>query len=495
LIALCFPAFAGNLHSDIAIVRAILDSNNVSVSLSSVATTKNGRIVALHFNETYRQPQQRNPGFRCGARVSKIPAIINRMDALDTLEISYVITGAKLTLPASFGGLSGLRSLAIRGAALDTVPNCFSELIGLQALKLAGDDLVAFPEVITSLPDLAEVDLSDNRIHSIPKSIGSMQHLRSFAIRNQETDTVFSIPPELARDSLLSVLDISFNNLDIFPSSVLHFNHLSELHLENCRLSALPPELGTMRELTYFNASWNGLTGLPANLSCLRSLKTLILVSNPLDSFPSVICELRSLSCLNLQDCHLISLPSTIGTLSSLQELNVCYNQLSQLPAEIGNLKNVTTLRLHNNKLSSLPEDITKLTPQNWLSLKNNPLYNPSRVDSRISAWLCQYDVNWKTDFPACSGQTSILTKGPARKNQPVFTVGGQTAHYDLSSSAQVSLKLFDMQGRLLKVLCEGNQTGGTYNVPIPAAFTTQMCALALRVDGVETIRVLSNVR
>jgi hypothetical protein len=181
--------------------------------------------------------------------------------------------------------------------------------------------------------------------------------------------------------------------------------------------------------------------------------------------------------------------------LSSLQELNVCYNQISQLPKEIGKLKKVTALRLHNNNLSSLPDAITELTPRNWLSLKNNPVYNPSHIDSRISAWLCQYDVNWRTDFSGCNGQTSVAAIGQDSKSLPVFTTSGGMAHYNLFSPAQVSLKLYDMQGRLLKVLCDRPQPSGTYDVSIPAAFATRMCALALKVDGVETTRMLSNVR
>jgi Leucine-rich repeat (LRR) protein len=495
LSTLCFPAFAGNFQSDVAIVRAILDSNGVSAPLSSVAARKNGRIVALHFNEPYRQQMYRNHGFVTGVRVSKIPRIINGLDALDTLEISYATIGAKLSLPSFFGGLSGLRSLSIRGAALGSVPDGFSELDGLRTLTLAGDSITSFPEAITGLHGLVEVNLSDNRIRSIPKSIGSMQSLRSLNIRNQMTDTAFSIAPELACDSLLSILDLSLNDLSVFPTTVLRLKHLSELHMENCRLSALPSEIGSLRELAYLNAGWNGFTGLPAGLGNLKSLKTLILISNPLDSLPSVICDLTGLSYLDLQECRLTSLPSAIGALSSLQELNVCYNRISQLPQEIGNLKNVTTLRLQKNNLSSLPESITQLTPRNWLSLRNNPLFDPSMVDSRISAWLCRYDVNWGTDFSVCDDRTNVAVTCRDTKRLPIFTASQGTVHYTLFSPAQVSLKLYDMQGRLLKVLCNQSQPGGKYDVGIPAIFSGRMCILALKVDGAEFTKALSSVR
>lgn len=495
LFMLGIQAFAGNFRNDVAIVRAILDSNHISAPISSVATERNGRIVALHFDETCWQTRQGRRGFTSGVLISKIPPIINGLDALDTLEISHFIVGEKLTLPAYVGGLSGLRSLSIRGADLDSIPNGFSKLVGLRIVALAGDNLVAFPQAITTLPELAEVDLSDNKIRSIPKTIGLMQRLTSFNVRNQETDTVFSIPPELAQDSLLSALDISYNDLADFPPPVLHIKHLSELHVESCRLSALPQEIEALRELTYLNASWNGLAGLPAGLSGLRSLSTLILVSNPLDSFPSVICDLPRLTYLNLQECNLTSLPSAIGALSSLQELNVCYNRISRVPPEIGNLKSVTTLRLQNNTLSQLPEEITKLTPKSWLSVMNNPLFDPSRVDFRISAWLCHYDVNWGNDFSVCNGQTSAMARSPDKKSQPVFTASGGIEHYTILSSAMVSLKLYDMQGRLLRILCNRMQSSGAYDIRLPEASANTMCALVLKIDGVEFTRVLSTVR
>jgi Leucine-rich repeat (LRR) protein len=491
----CFPAFAGDLRSDIVIVRAILDSNGVYAPVSSVATTRNGRIVALHFNETYREPGQGRPGFTGSVAVYRIPSSINGLDALDTLEISYFIAGANLTLPSYVGGLSRLRCLSITGAALDSLPNGFSKLVGLRTITLAGDGLVTFPDEITGLPNLVDVDLSQNRIRAIPQSIASMQRLRSLTMRSQETDSIFSIPLELARDSLLSTLDISSNNVSVFPSAIFRLKHLTELHVENCRLSELPPELGTLEELAYFNAGWNGCSRLPAGLSGLRSLKTLILVSNPLDSFPGVICDLTGLTCLDLQDCNLTTIPPAIGSLSLLQELNVCYNRISSIPPEIGSLKNVTTLRLQDNNLSSLPDEITNLTPRNWLSLMSNPVFEPTRVDAGISAWLCHYDANWANDFSVCNGRTSVVAESPDKKLQPVFTACAGMAHYELFSPSMVSLKLYDMQGRLLKVLCNRAQPCGAYDVGIPAYFATRMCALNLKVDGVEITRLLSAVK
>jgi Leucine-rich repeat (LRR) protein len=491
----CFSTFAGDFRSDIRIVRAILDSNNVTAPVWSVATVKGGRVVALHFNECFKQPRRQSPGSLNGIKISKIPAIINGLDALDTLEISFFFIDAKLTLPPDVNGLSGLRKLSIRGAALDSIPDGFSKLFGLQTLILSADKLRQFPEAVTMLPHLVELDLSENAIHSIPKSIGSMHHLRSLKIGTQEIDTVFSIAPELALDSLLQILDISSNKLADLPSSIFQLKHLLELHVENCQLSDLPDAIGLMQELTYLNLSWNKLAGLPAGLGNVKSLKELIVVLNPLDSFPSVICELSHLTLLNLQECGLKSLPAAIGGLTLLQEMNVCYNQISFVPGEIKNLKNVTTLRLHNNNLSSLPEGITELTPHNWLSLKNNPLFNPCRIDPKTSRWLCLYDVTWGTDFNVCNIQTSVIEKSLDKKRQAVFTATGATAHYNLFAPAQVSLKLYDMQGRLLKVLRNCSQASGVYDIGIPPAFAARMCILALKVDGAEQTRVLSSVK
>jgi Leucine-rich repeat (LRR) protein len=495
LIVLGATVFGGNLRSDLQIVRTILESNHVLAPVSAVATIKNGRVVALHFNEPYKQPWQNKFSPAAGVRISKLPAVINGLDALDTLDVSYAVTGATLSLPADLSGLSGLRKLSITGTLLGSIPGGFSGLQGLRSLILAEDGLQSFPDAITSLPFLVELDLSSNEIESIPNSIGSLHNLRSLDIRGQQTDSVFSISSELARDSLLSILDISGNKLAAFPSAVLHLNNLTELHIENCQLSVLPTEIGSLERLVFLDAGWNGLSGLPSGMSGLRALKTLLLVANPFDSFPAVICSVPSLTYLNVQECHLSRLPPDIGKLSLLDELNLCYNQISSLPSEIRNLKKVTTLRLHNNNLSSLPDAIAELTPRKWLSLKNNPVYNPSRVNTTISKWLCDYDENWRSDFSVCDRQTEVTARGAYKKILPVFAVSGGRAHYTLFSSSYVSLKLYDMQGRLLKVLSDSKRERGSYTVAVPSAFSKQLCALSLKVGGTEITRAFSTVK
>ncbi|KAM7442987.1 Leucine rich repeat-containing protein 63 [Porites harrisoni] len=124
---------------------------------------------------------------------------------------------------------------------------------------------------------------------------------------------------------MLTHLNLSFNDLWIFPSEIFQLVNLVSLKLRNNPIKEIPHDIKKLRRLIVFDISFNLLTSLPKSLFQLKHLEILDLAYNRL-SF----------------------IPSNIGKLSCLRELNLEGNQLGAMP--VGALYlNIKYLRINNN--------------------------------------------------------------------------------------------------------------------------------------------------
>ena len=91
-----------------------------------------------------------------------------------------------------------------------------------------------------------------------------------------------ALPPELGQLQNLTHLDLMDNRLTAMPPELGQLQNLTHLNLMDNRLTALPPELGQLQNLTHLELRENRLTALPPELGQLQSLKYLDLHVNPL---------------------------------------------------------------------------------------------------------------------------------------------------------------------------------------------------------------------
>ena len=75
---------------------------------------------------------------------------------------------------------------------------------------------------------------------------------------------------------------------------------LTDLYLNDNRLTALPPEIGNLTGLTYLNLDDNQLTGIPVTLCQLTKLRKLLLSDNLLTVIPPCMDELIDQGVVNL---------------------------------------------------------------------------------------------------------------------------------------------------------------------------------------------------
>jgi GTPase SAR1 family protein len=190
-----------------------------------------------------------------------------------------------------------------------------------------------------------------------------------------------SLPPEIGSLTNLTALDLFDNQFTALPPEIGNLTNLTTLDLDGNQLTALPPEIGNLTNLTALSLDGNQLTVMPPEVGNLTGLTALCLYDNQLTALPPEIGSLTNLTALYLYSNKLTILPSEIGELTNLTALYLNDNQLTALPPEIGGLTNLTTLYLQGNRLTALPPEIGNLTSLATLRLGGNQLtFLPSEI-------------------------------------------------------------------------------------------------------------------
>ncbi|CAM9610550.1 unnamed protein product [Ectocarpus sp. 6 AP-2014] len=184
------------------------------------------------------------------------------------------------------------------------------------------------------------------------------------------------IPPQLGDLGALGYFDISSNNLDgeLVQQIEHHFFFLRVL-----LAGPIPPELGKLGALKRLDLSNNKLDGaIPPELGNLGALTTLDLGANNLSGpIPSELEHLSALKELDLTNNELSGpIPPELGNLEGLEILSLRNNHLTGLiPKELGALSTLKKLLLAGNRLTgTIPPTLGKLTALQTLSLSGNEL-------------------------------------------------------------------------------------------------------------------------
>ncbi|HEV3385937.1 MAG TPA: COR domain-containing protein [Gemmata sp.] len=165
------------------------------------------------------------------------------------------------------------------------------------------------------------------------------------------------LPSEVGKIEVLTILDLSKNNLTSLPHEIMQFKALIGLYLNNNKLASLPSEIGQLKALTELYLFSNKLTTLPPKIGQLKALKVLYLFNNQLTTLPPEIGQLKTLTSLDLAD-----------------------NQLTSLTPEISQLKALKELYLHDNPGLGIPDSVLGAnykTVHSSESNKRQPLANP----------------------------------------------------------------------------------------------------------------------
>ena len=248
-----------------------------------------------------------------------------------------------------------------------------------------------------------------------------------------EEDKVLQLIEEAAESKQPS-LDLASNQLTALPPEITKLTNLTELNLSGNQLTAIPPEITKLTNLTELRLSGNQLTALPPEISKLTNLTVLDLSRNQLTAIPPEISKLTNLTELRLSGNQLTALPPEISKLTNLTELRLSYNQLTALPPEITNF---TVLDLSRNQLTALPPEISKLTNLTALGLSGNQLTAlPPEISKLTNLTVLDLSYNQLTALPPEISKLTNLTElrlseNPLESPPPEIVERGIEAIFD----------------------------------------------------------------
>lgn len=242
-------------------------------------------------------------------------------------------------------------------------------------------DPVGYSGSLTStswnLPYLQTLDISDNSFSgSIPDSFSNLTRLRRLALSGNSLSG--KLPVFLGSLSHLEELYLDNNHLHgPIPSSFNNLTSLKRLEIQQNRISGEFPNLGSLRNLYFLDASDNNVSGgVPATFP--RSLVELSIRNNKLEGeIPNTIDEMRFLQVFDLSHNRLSgSISSVLFNHPSLEQLTLSFNNFSFLQApghHMGLNSELIAVDLSYNKLQGfLPAFLTSLPKLAALSLEHN---------------------------------------------------------------------------------------------------------------------------
>ncbi|XP_038617997.1 leucine-rich repeat-containing protein 63 [Tachyglossus aculeatus] len=154
-------------------------------------------------------------------------------------------------------------------------------------------------------------------------------------------------------DGMMAIANLAVFNCRVHGRTALN---LKAFFLPKCPL--LTP---LSHILLYLNLSFNDLQLFPEEVFCLENLQVLNLRNNPIKEIPSKIEELRNLKTFIISFNLISLLPPGLFLLPSLQLLDISYNYICVIPEDIRHLRTLEILNVEGNELVALPSSALKL--------------------------------------------------------------------------------------------------------------------------------------
>ncbi|XVF62140.1 hypothetical protein PTKIN_Ptkin08bG0193100 [Pterospermum kingtungense] len=227
-----------------------------------------------------------------------------------------------------------------------------------------------------NLPYLQTLDLSNNFFSGwIPDSLGNLTQLTRLGLSGNKFSG--NIPASIGSLSSLEEMYLDNNNLQgPIPSSFNGLLSLKRLEIQSNQLTGELPDLGSLKNLYFLDASNNAISGyLPKTLP--PSLVQISMRNNMIQG--TVPQSLRSLSFLQVLDLShnklTDSVPYFLFTHPSLQQLTLSFNSFKsvQSPSNLGTQSELIAVDLSNNELQGwLPLFLPLMPKLSALSLENN---------------------------------------------------------------------------------------------------------------------------
>ncbi|TXG65978.1 hypothetical protein EZV62_007253 [Acer yangbiense] len=274
-----------------------ISGNNItSFDLSGTAITE------LHHSISHLNGLEKLFLGRCG-NLETFPSGICNLTSLRHLDLSDC---SRLEiLPENLGNLKSLKYLSVKRTAIKELPHSISHLNGLEELFLGGcENLETLPSGICNLTSLRHLDLSDcSRLEILPENLGNLKSLEYLSAKRtaicQLPYSMKRLPENLSGRTRLRFTNSSGLGLPYYSCS------LTRLFLSDCNLNYIPKDIGCLSSLVELDLSVNNFDGLPQSMMELRDLKFLHLdncnMVVSLIDLPPYLTHLSACGCKQLQ--------------------------------------------------------------------------------------------------------------------------------------------------------------------------------------------------
>ena len=450
-------------------------------------------------------------------------------DELKNLKEIFLARNTFTTLPSGvFDELKKLELCYVGNNILTSLPSgIFDELKSLQVLGLSDNALTSLPSgVFDELKNLKKIALSRNVLTSLPSGVfDELKKLEEIFLSGNALTTL----PSGVFDGLikLDMLILNSNGLTTLPSGIFDdLSSLTKLHLHRNKISDVPVLEG-LTSLKDLYLSRNPISDLPSGVfDGLTKLSTLGLDSNGLTTLPSgIFDDLSSLTKLYL-DWNKIGDVSVLEGLTSLKDLYLKRNPISDYtplrrlkaanpgvnididmnnnPPQFSDGASTTRAIAENtasgtnigDAVSATDADSHTLTytlggtdassfsivrPSGQLQTKaaldfetktaytvTVTVYDGNHGGDRITVTITVTDAAGAAPSvqtpPALPDTTALLSNFPNPFNPETWIP------YQLAEPADVTLTIYDVQGRVVRTLRLGNQPAGLYRSRSKAA-------------------------
>jgi Leucine-rich repeat (LRR) protein/Tfp pilus assembly protein PilF len=260
-----------------------------------------------------------------------------------------------------------------------------SVLPDLSFVQLKSNKLKALPATVSQLKSLSILDLSSNEFTQIPAELLVLENLNQLFIKDNQLSV---LPDEFSQLKKLKALDLSGNKFTTLPAVVAKMPMLTSLTMDRNNITDPGPDAAKMQQLQVLSLLDNkklDLTSLLASLSQLPNLQDLSLGGYGTSALPADIGKIKNLKSLEIS-LGLKSLPSELFSLVSLEELYLNDNKLESVPDAILNLKNLRILDLSGNTIHDFPKMLIKLPNLEDLVLCDNGMNTPTDYGQEAGA-------------------------------------------------------------------------------------------------------------
>jgi len=269
----------------------------------------------------------------------------------------------------------------LRGKELTDLPyDLMVKFQKLQTLSVGDNQLKKIPKVLFDLPHLNDLNISYNAIDVLPSTIEKWTALQTLDL---SSNNIQRLPPEFAQLSALEKLSLSNNKLKTFPTVLLKLPLLKELSLYGTPLNQLPAEIVQLQQLEQVNFGFTDLTAFPKELLEIKSLICIELAGNDIESIPEELIGMPNLRTLNLgQNPDLRITPQFFEKAKGLRTLMLSGAKKVLKDLNFEKLQHLEELWLSYNEWTTIPKGIYTLKNLRVLSLAGNEI---SEVDPAIA--------------------------------------------------------------------------------------------------------------